>query len=88
MPEPVSLLLGGVLAWVSSGPRMYADYMEAWRSTCPRQSVWEDALADDLIQIENGRTLYQSLVTLTPRGRAILKSESYSGQRNEMSNIG
>jgi hypothetical protein len=70
LPEPVSLLMREFLAWISSRPRTYAEAMEAWRSTCPRQTVWEDALTDGLIQI--GGTFHQSEVTLTPRGRAIL----------------
>ena len=88
MLEPVNLLMREFLTWVSSGRRTYADYMEAWRSTCPRHSVWEDALADDLIQIESGGALHQSAVTLTPRGNAILISEPYSGRCNEVPNSG
>lgn len=72
MPEPVSLLTLDFLTWVASRRRTYAEAMEAWRSNCPRHSVWEDALADGLIQIESGGTLRQSEVNLTPRGRAIL----------------
>ena len=31
------------LAWVADRPRTYAEAMEAWRSSCPRLSIWEDA---------------------------------------------
>jgi hypothetical protein len=75
MPEPVSLLMREFLTWVSLRRRTYADAMEAWRSSCPRHTVWEDALADGLIQFEAGGTLQQSQVTLTPRGRALLLPE-------------
>jgi hypothetical protein len=63
------------LAWISSRPRTYAEAMEAWRSTCPRNSVWEDALIDVLIQIEGGGTMDRSKVILTPRGRALLNGK-------------
>jgi hypothetical protein len=45
--------------------------MEAWHSTCPRLSVWEDAIVDGLVRLDNdaGRA-----VRLTPRGRAILEN--------------
>jgi hypothetical protein len=46
--------------------------MDAWRSTCPRHTVWEDALSDGLIQVARGGALHQAEVTLTSRGRAIL----------------
>jgi hypothetical protein len=76
MPEPVSLSIVEFLNWVSSRPRTYAETMEAWRSTCPRNSVWEDALIGGLIQIETGCTMNQSKVILTPRGRSILDEKS------------
>jgi len=72
MPEPVSLLMLQFLDWVSSRPRTYAEAMDAWRSSCPRLTVWEDALMDGLIQIQSGGLSEQSEVTLTPRGRAVL----------------
>lgn len=75
MPEPRSLLMREFLKWVSSRPRTYAEAMEAWRSTCPRQTVWEDALIDGFIQVESNGTPHQSEVTLTPRGRAILNGK-------------
>jgi hypothetical protein len=64
--------------WVSIRQRTYGEAMESWRSTCPRLSTWEDALADGLIQVESGISLDQSRVTLTARGRAMLKAESGS----------
>ena len=72
MSEPVTLLMIELLRWVSSRRRTYAEAMEAWRSHCPRHPVWDDALADGLIQVEGEGTLGQALVTLTPRGRALL----------------
>ena len=72
MSEPVSLLMLEFLAWLASRRRTYREAMEAWRSTCPRQTVWEDALADGLIQVESRGTLQQSEVVLTQRGRTVL----------------
>jgi len=71
MSESPSLIMVQFLAWVADRPRSYAQTMEAWRSTCPRLSVWEDAVIDGLVRIENdtGRA-----VTLTPRGRAVLNA--------------
>lgn len=30
--------------WVAKAPRAYGDVMEAWRTSCPRLTVWEDAV--------------------------------------------
>ena len=59
------------LAWVDEAERSYAD-AEAWRRSCPHLSIWEDAIADGLIRFENGSSMRQSRLMLTPRGRALL----------------
>jgi hypothetical protein len=75
MDEPVPLLTVEFLRWIAARPRTYAEAMEAWRSNCPRHTVWEDALINGLIQFENGVTMNQCAVIVTPRGRAILDSK-------------
>jgi hypothetical protein len=64
------------LAWVARRPRNYGEAMEAWRSTCPRLSIWEDALAAGFVEVERSgatRTARNDCrVTLTPLGRAAL----------------
>jgi hypothetical protein len=72
MAEPGSLLLLQFLDWVSSRRRTYAEAMDAWRSSCPRLTVWEDALIDGLIQVEGAAPRQHAEVTLTARGRAML----------------
>jgi hypothetical protein len=72
MSEPASLLMLEFLSWVASRPRTYDEAMDAWRSTCPRHTVWEDALIDGLIQIARGEAKRQAEVTLTSRGQALL----------------
>jgi hypothetical protein len=66
MAEPVSLIMRQFLAWVAERPRRREDVREAWRS-CPRISVWEDAVMDDLVGYDGG-----GLIRLTPRGRGAL----------------
>jgi hypothetical protein len=73
MPEPVSLLMLQFLDWVASRPRTYAEVMEAWRTSCPRLSVWEDALLGGLVQINGPGSEKEGEVTLTPLGMASLR---------------
>jgi hypothetical protein len=62
------------LAWVADRPRTRTEVMDAWRSTCPRLTVWEDAVIDGLVQLDaSGR------VMLTGRGRALLESAASAG---------
>jgi hypothetical protein len=72
MPESAKLLMLEFLSWISSRPRTYADAMNAWQSTCPRHTIWEDAIIDGLIQLNGAETLHDPEVTLTPRGKAYL----------------
>ena len=60
------------LAFVAAKGRTYGETMEAWRSTCPRLSIWEDAVRDGLVRIENGGAMKSSRIMLTERGRARL----------------
>jgi hypothetical protein len=64
------------LTWVATQPRTYRDAMETWRTSCPRLSIWEDAIIEGLVQVENreGQSRDQSAVTLTRRGRTLLAS--------------
>jgi hypothetical protein len=72
MSQPARLIMLQFLSWVADRPRTYGEAMDAWRSTCPQLSVWEDAIIAGLVQIENGNG---RAVTLTPRGRAVLEAE-------------
>ena len=68
MPESPSLIMVQFLEWVRERPRSRDHAVEAWHS-CPHISVFEDAVVDGLVHIENdGRRT----VALTPRGRAVL----------------
>ena len=68
MSEAASLAMRQFLTWVADQPRTYPEAREGWHS-CPHISVWEDAIVDGLICIENGGG---RAVTLTARGRSLL----------------
>jgi hypothetical protein len=61
-----------LLDWVASGPRSYPETIEAWRTSCPRLTIWEDALQDGLVQVVRNGGGKASRVSLTVRGRAAL----------------
>ena len=56
-----------LLAWIAERSRTYPETIEAWKSSCPRLTVWEDALADGLVRVENGHVL------LTAAGSEVLE---------------
>ena len=61
-----------LLAFVADRGRTYEETMEAWRSTCPRMPIWEDAVRDGLVRIEPGEAMKSSRIMLTARGKARL----------------
>ena len=52
MFEPTNALTLQLLEWISNGPRTYAEALDAWRTSCPRLSIWEDACIAGLIDCE------------------------------------
>jgi len=49
VPETVDSLILDLLAWLGDEPRPYAEVMEAWRTSCPRLPVWEEATERGLV---------------------------------------
>ena len=43
MSDTVDSLILDLLEWIGPGERPYAETLEAWRTSCPRLPVWEDA---------------------------------------------
>jgi hypothetical protein len=77
MPESANLLMLEFLSWISSHNRTYAEAMNAWQTSCPRHTIWEDAIIDGLIQLNGAETLHDPEVILTPRGKAYLDGNSH-----------
>ncbi len=43
MQDAVEPLILDLLEWLAREPRMYSEVMEAWRTSCPRLPIWEEA---------------------------------------------
>ena len=73
-PPAINALIVELLAWVAARPRTYGETMEAWRTSCPRMPVWEDATSAGLIEVlpSGGAGMSAAPVRLTPSGRAVL----------------
>jgi hypothetical protein len=70
MTDAVDALILDLLEFVANGERSYAEVMDAWRTSCPRLPIWEDANDRGLVARENinGR----SMVRITSSGLALL----------------
>ena len=74
----VEALILDLLEWVAIRERSYEEVMNAWRTSCPRLPVWEDANDRGLVTSEraNGR----SIVRITSSGLALLDRRSPRSQ--------
>ena len=73
MAESLDPLVLDLVEWVAREPRTYTDVLEAWRTSCPRLTVWEDAVDRGLVT----RTFQpdrQVMVEVTDKGQAFLRA--------------
>jgi hypothetical protein len=52
MGHPLDPLVLDLVEWVAKEPRSYAAVIDAWRTSCPRLTVWEDAVDRGLVKRE------------------------------------
>jgi hypothetical protein len=66
-------LVRDLVEWVDKEARPYADVLDAWRTSCPRLTVWEEASDRGFVERVSveGQGVY---VAATDAGRAFVKS--------------
>jgi hypothetical protein len=71
MPDPVDALILDLLEWIGPRPRPYREVMDAWRTSCPRLPVWEDANVRGYIEHQHTQGT-QAMVAVSAKGRQFL----------------
>jgi hypothetical protein len=67
--RPDALVLDFV-EWIAARPRRYSEVMEVWKTSCPRLTIWEDAIDQALVQ--RCRIDGQLSIEATDAGRDLL----------------
>ena len=71
MDHRIDALILDLVEWIAVAPRPYNDVMDVWRTSCPRLTVWEDAV--DRGYLECRQTAGKGVeVVATDPGRALL----------------
>jgi hypothetical protein len=67
----IDSLIRDLLEWTASRQRTYEEVMDAWRTSCPKLPVWEEANDRGFVtqHVQNGRCI----VSLTSVGFAFLE---------------
>jgi len=72
MPDALEALLLDLLEWLGPQPRPYSEVMSAWRTSCPRLPVWEEANDRGLVE-RHHREGCGAFVSVTPQGQEFLE---------------
>ncbi len=74
MSDETRSLILDLVEWIARQSRPYGEVMEAWRTSCPRLTIWEDAVDQGLVvrQNKDGAGPY---VSVTEAGLATLRAE-------------
>ena len=73
----VEALILDLLEWLAQRDRTYEEVMEAWRTSCPRLPVWEEA--NDRGLVTRAKSEGRAVVAITPSGRALLQQRKHAG---------
>jgi hypothetical protein len=72
LDDPVTQnLILDLLEWLTERDRSYEEVMDAWRTSCPRLPVWEDA--NDRGFVMNQQVQGRWIVRITSSGLAFLE---------------
>ena len=78
MSDPVDALVLDLLDWIGPRPRSYADVIDAWRTSCPRLPVWEEANARGYIVHQHVEGI-GTLISVSETGLSLLDRHRRAG---------
>lgn len=64
--DTIEALILDLLEWINIAPRPHAEVLDAWRTSCPRLPVWEEATRRGFVVRHHKPGLI--LVALSPAG--------------------
>src|SRR3977135_2187778 len=71
MRNDLDPLILDLLEWIGREPRSYAEVIDAWRTSCPRLTVWEDAMDRGFVAREHAKGR-EVMIRPTHAGRGCL----------------
>lgn len=74
-------LVADLIEFVSCKPRTYKEVMDAWRTSCPRLAIWEDAVDNGLLA-RRGR-----MVVATEEGKRFVEHHRTACEEHDTDGI-
>ena len=72
MRDASDALVLDLVEWIAREPRLYAEVIETWRTSCPRLTIWEDAV--DRGYVARRPSVDGLKVTITEGGEQFLRA--------------
>jgi hypothetical protein len=72
MTETADPLVLDFVEWIAREPRAYSEVIGAWKTSCPRLTIWEDAADLGLVARETIPG-FGMVVTVTKDGQRLLR---------------
>jgi hypothetical protein len=78
MADSTDPLVLDLVEWIAREPRLYSEVIETWRTSCPRLTIWEDA-------VDRGFVARESIagegvrVAVTADGARLLRAHGRGG---------
>ena len=73
MPDAADPLVLDFVEWVAREPRAYSEVIGAWKTSCPRLTIWEDAVDRGYVTRETIAG-FGIVVTVTEDGEKLLRA--------------
>jgi hypothetical protein len=67
MSDAVESLILDLIEWIGPQPRPYGEVLDAWRTSCPRLPVWEQATDRGLV-VRGSDAGLGPVVSVSPKG--------------------
>jgi len=77
MTGPSDPLVLDLVEWVAREPRLYSEVLDTWRTSCPRLTIWEDAV--DRGYLARRPSVEGLRVTVTEGGAKFLREHGRAG---------
>jgi hypothetical protein len=67
-----------LVEWIAKAPRLYSEVIDSWRTSCPRLTIWEDAVDRGYVAREAIAGV-GTIVTVTEDGKKFLGDNGRAG---------
>ena len=80
MSQTIEPLILDLLEWIGPGGRPYTEVIDAWRTSCPRLPVWEEAIERGLVA-QRYQPARGAFVSVTAQGVEHLRKSRAAGRQ-------